>query len=164
VGAHRQYRLQFRVPIDDTHTKIYWYACYRPPDGVTVPAQAEIPSYEVPWRDEHGEFLVDFVDGQDIMAWVTQGEIADRTRETLGNADRGIVLYRRLLLEQIEHIRAGRDPLGVIRDPAKNQLIELPQERDKFRDGVGFLAETLDMSHVRHSPLKEQIRALFGWR
>jgi 5,5'-dehydrodivanillate O-demethylase len=162
VGADRQCRLQFRVPVDDTHTKIYWYACYRPPAGETLPPQPVIPSYEVPWRDERGEFLVDFVDGQDIMAWVTQGEIADRTRETLGTADRGIVLYRRLLVEQLEAIQAGRDPLGVIRDPARNQVIELPQERDKFRDGAGFLAETLEMSHVRYSPLKEQIRGLLA--
>ena len=164
VGAHRQSRFQFRVPVDDTHTRLYWYACYRPPDGITIPPQAEVPSYEVPWRDEHGQFLIDFVDGQDIMAWVTQGEIADRTRETLGGADRGIALYRRLLLEQIEKIRAGHDPLGVIRDPAKNRIIELPQEREKFGDGAQFLAETLEMSHVRYSPLKERVRDLFGWR
>jgi 5,5'-dehydrodivanillate O-demethylase len=106
--------------------------------------------------------LLDFVDGQDIMAWVTQGPIADRTRETLGSADRGIALYRRLLLEQIDEVRAGRDPLGVCRDPARNQVIEIPQERDKFRSGAAFLAETLEMSHVRYSPLKELIRELLG--
>jgi 5,5'-dehydrodivanillate O-demethylase len=164
VGAHRQHRFQFRVPVDDTHTRIWWYACYRPPEGVAVPPQKEVPSYEVPWRDERGEFLLDFVDGQDIMAWVTQGAIADRTRERLGAADRGIALYRRLLLEQLERVRAGEDPLGVIRDPARNQIIELPQECDKFRDGARFLAETLEMSHARYSPLKDLLLELFARR
>jgi 5,5'-dehydrodivanillate O-demethylase len=160
VGSHRQCRFQIRVPMDDTHTLHFWYACYRPPEEVRVPKQAEIPSYEVPWKNERGEFLLDFVDGQDIMAWVTQGPIADRTREMLGSADRGIVLYRRLLREQLEKIRAGADPLGVIRDPARNQLIELPQEREKFRDGSSFLAESMEMSHVRYSPIKDLVRQL----
>lgn len=162
VGAHGQSRFQIRVPVDDTHTLHYWYACYRPPPGVSVPAQAEVPSYRVPWRDEQGGFRLDFVDGQDIMAWVSQGAIADRTRETLGSSDRGIVLYRRLLLDQLERVRAGHDPLGVVRDPARNQVIELPQERDKFRAGAAFLAETLEMSHARYSPLREQVLSLFG--
>jgi 5,5'-dehydrodivanillate O-demethylase len=164
VGAHRQHRFQFRVPVDDTHTRIWWYACYRPPEGVKLPPQFEVPRYEVPWQDERGEFLVDFVDGQDIMAWVSQGPIADRTRERLSAADQGIALFRRLLLEQLEEVRAGRDPLGVIRDPARNQVIELPQERDKFRDGAGFLAETLEMSHARYSPLRDLLLELYAGR
>ncbi len=52
------------------------------------------PVYDVPFRDERGEFLVDFVDGGDIMAWVSQGAIADRTRELLVDTDRGVVLLR----------------------------------------------------------------------
>jgi len=164
VGADRQSRFQFRVPVDDTHTRLYWYACYRPAPGVTFPPQDTVPSYEVPWQDEHGEYLIDFVDGQDIMAWVTQGEISDRTREVLGTSDRGIILYRRLLLEQMERAQAGEDPLGVIRDPAKNELIELPQERNKFGAGGDFLAETLEMSHVRYSPIKNLILELMSER
>jgi 5,5'-dehydrodivanillate O-demethylase len=157
VGSSWQHRFQIRVPVDDTHTMHYWYACYRPAEGVAVPSQDEIPVYEVPWRDGNGEYLVDFVDGQDIMAWVTQGPIADRTRETLGSSDRGIALYRRLLLEQVEEVRSGHDPLGVIRDAEKNRVIELPQEREKFGQGKSFLAESIQMGHVRYSPIKDLI-------
>jgi 5,5'-dehydrodivanillate O-demethylase len=160
VGAHIQHRLQIRVPVDDTHTLHFWYACYRPPAGVAVPPQPVVPVYEVPWRDERGDFLVDFIDGQDIMAWVTQGAIADRTREHLVPGDRGIVLYRRLLREQLERTQAGLDPLGIIRDPEENRIIELPQERDKYRGGARFLAESLELGHARYSPIKDQIRAL----
>jgi len=58
------------------------------------------------------------------MAWETQGPITDRTQEHLGVGDRGIVLLRKLLKEQIEIVRNGGDPMGVIRDPAKNGVIE----------------------------------------
>jgi 5,5'-dehydrodivanillate O-demethylase len=162
VGAHRQHRLQIRVPVDDTHTLHLWYSCYLPREGAAPPVQPEIPVYDVPFRDERGEFLVDFVDGGDIMAWLSQGPIADRTREMLTDADRGVVLLRRLLLEQIDRVRAGEDPLGVLRDPAENTIIELPQEREKYGGGEAFLAESIAMSHVRYSPIRDQILALLG--
>jgi 5,5'-dehydrodivanillate O-demethylase len=162
VGAGAQHRFQIRVPVDDTHTQHYWYSCYRPPEGVPVPLQKEIPVYEVPWRNAEGEYRVDFVDGADIMTWVTQGPIADRTRERLVASDRGIVLLRRVLHEQLERVARGLDPLGVVRDPAENEIIELPQEEDKYRRGGAFLAESLELSHVRYSPLREQILELLG--
>jgi 5,5'-dehydrodivanillate O-demethylase len=138
----------------------YWYSCYRAADGAKVPKQETIPSYEVPWKDEQGEFLVDFVDGQDIMSWVTQGRIADRTKEMLAGSDRGIALYRRLLFEQIRKVQSGQDPMGIIRDPRSNSIIEFPQEREKFGQGAAFLAESMEMSHVRYSPIKELVRKL----
>jgi 5,5'-dehydrodivanillate O-demethylase oxygenase subunit len=157
VGAQRQHRLQFRVPMDDTHTRHYWYACYEPAPGRTAPLQPEVPLYEVQWRDANGEFIVDFVDGGDIMACVTQGAIADRTRETLGASDQGIALYRRLLFQQAERVRMGEDPIGIIRDPLRNDVVELPQEREKYGGGGSFLRESIEMGHARYSPLKEQI-------
>jgi 5,5'-dehydrodivanillate O-demethylase len=160
VGAHRQHRLQIRVPADDTHTEHYWYSCYRPPEGVVLAPQERVPVYEVPFRDERGAFILDFVDGGDIMTWVTQGPIADRRREHLLESDEGIVLLRRMLLEQIERVRRGEDPLGLVRDPAENRLIELPQERDKYGDGAAFLREAIELSHVRYSPLRDRIAEL----
>ncbi|MCK6461166.1 MAG: aromatic ring-hydroxylating dioxygenase subunit alpha, partial [Planctomycetes bacterium] len=159
VGEHGRSRLQIRVPVDDTRTWHLWVSCYRI-DGVAMPPQERVPLYDVPWRDERGEFIVDFVDGGDIMAWVTQGEIADRTKETLGSSDAGIALYRRLLREQVEKVRAGEDPLGVVR--TEHRVLELPQERNKFGGGAEFLLKSLENGHGRHSPLKDQVRALFG--
>ena len=54
---------------------------------------------------------------QDIMAWETQRVIADRTVEHLSFSDRAIVAMRRLMVENIEKVQRGEDPLGVIRDP-----------------------------------------------
>jgi 5,5'-dehydrodivanillate O-demethylase len=160
VGAHCQSCFQIRVPMDDTQTMHYWYSCYRLPAHATAARQDHVPAYAVPWRNERGEFLIDTICGQDIMAWVTQGPIADRTRETLGSLDRGITLYRRLLLDQIEKVQAGADPMGVVRDPDRNLVIELPQERDKLRDGARILAVTLEADHLRYSPLKEAVAAI----
>ena len=154
VGAQRQHRFQIRVPVDDTHTLHFWYSCYLPRTGAPAPVQQEIPVYDVPFRDERGNFLLDFVDGGDIMTWVSQGAVADRTREMLVDTDAGIVLFRRLLFEQIERVRAGEDPLGIIRAPDENEVIELPQEREKYGQGDAFLAESLAMSHVRYSPIR----------
>lgn len=157
VGSAWQHRFQIRVPVDDTHTMHYWYSCYLPPAGGEAPHQEEVPVYEVPWRDKEGNHIVDFVDGQDIMAWVTQGPIADRTREHLGASDVGIAHYRKLLLEQIDRIEAGQDPLGTVRDAQCNQRIDLPQERNKYGAGASFLAESMEMGHARYSPIRDAV-------
>jgi 5,5'-dehydrodivanillate O-demethylase len=51
------------------------------------------------------------------MAWETQGAIPDRTKEHLSYSDRGVVLLRKLIDEQITRVEQGEDPMGVIRDP-----------------------------------------------
>jgi len=162
VGAQGQHRFQIRVPVDDTHTLHFWYACYQPAAGKTLPVQPEIPLYEVPWQDAEGNFIVDFVDGGDIMVWVTQGEIADRTDEILVSGDQGVMMYRKLLLDQARIASEGGEPMGVVRDPAENRCIEFAQERNKFRAGQAFLREAIEMSHVRYSPIKQQIIELLS--
>src|SRR6202040_977936 len=61
---------------------------------------------------------------QDTVALVGQGKIADRTTEYLGSADRGILMLRKLWLEQIEAVRQGRDPKGIIRKTSGEEIIE----------------------------------------
>ena len=162
VGTQGQHRFQIRVPVDDTHTMHYWYSCYQPSPGRKAPPQEEIPLYDVPWRDAKGDFIVDFVDGGDIMVWVTQGEITDRTREILTSSDQGIVLYRKLLRTQIEVVKNGHDPIGVIRNERENRSIQFAQETNKFGAGQDFLQEAIAMSHVRYSPIRQQILELLG--
>ena len=45
---------------------------------------------------------------------MTQGAIADRTREQLGASDREVVFLRRLLFEQLERVEQGLDPMGTV--------------------------------------------------
>jgi 5,5'-dehydrodivanillate O-demethylase oxygenase subunit len=133
--------LQIRVPMDDTHTWHLWYTATKV--NVPVPEQNPVPFYDIPWQTESGELITNFVDGQDIMTWITQGEVALRDRERLGATDIGIILYRQVLREQIEKVQRGEDPLGVMRDPARNEIVLLPRERVKHgldlstRVGVG---------------------------
>jgi 5,5'-dehydrodivanillate O-demethylase len=129
TGATQASSFQIRVPMDDTHTYHILYKVYRP--GIPVPAQDVVPVHELPWEDERGNLSVDFTLGQDMMAWVTQGAVARRDLEKIGAADTGIIMLRELVEEQIDRVARGEDPIEVYRDPAKNQMIELPQERVK---------------------------------
>jgi 5,5'-dehydrodivanillate O-demethylase oxygenase subunit len=74
------------------------------------------------------------VSAQDSMAWETQGPITDRTQEHLGAADRGIVMFRRLLREQIDIVQKGGEPMGVVRDPARNEIIHF----DVINERIGL--------------------------
>jgi hypothetical protein len=59
---------------------------------------------------------------QDAMANESQGPIQDRTRETLGVADIGIVAWRRMLLRAIRSVQEGNEPPGRIHDPVVNTV------------------------------------------
>jgi 5,5'-dehydrodivanillate O-demethylase len=86
-----------------------------------------VPPYvEVPLRNGAGEYILDYVLGQDMVAWYGQGEITDRSEERLGASDACIVAYRKLLKEQIEKVAQGKDPMNVFRDPEKNVRLEPP--------------------------------------
>jgi 5,5'-dehydrodivanillate O-demethylase len=98
---------------------------FEPNESDRAPADADTAWEYFPIRDAKGRYRMEHVLVQDAMAWESQGSTTDRTQEHLGAADEGIILLRKLLSEQIDAVRQGDDPLGVIRDPAKNQVIEL---------------------------------------
>ena len=123
IGQAGHKEFQIRVPVDDTHTWHLSYTIYFPGPGVEVPEQATIPTFEVPIRD-----YPDFVLGQDIVAWPGQGEIADRSVERLAETDRGLIMFRKMLEEQIKIVEDGGDPINVFRDPAENEFIDLEME------------------------------------
>ncbi|MEX2288961.1 MAG: aromatic ring-hydroxylating dioxygenase subunit alpha [Mycobacteriales bacterium] len=161
VGGGGHYQFQIRVPVDDTTTSHFWYDVYKPDGEYTVSPQESIPLFEVPLYDEQGNHLVDFVDGQDVMAWASQGSIADRSNEHLGRSDLGVIMLRRLFQEQLDKVEEGQDPLGTVRDEAENVCITLPQEKKKFGTGAGFRYEFLTMGQARYSPIIEDVFALF---
>jgi len=150
---YRMYAFQIRVPMDDTHTLHYWYTAFVPPAGAVVPPEllAEVPFYHVPCVDEEGEYRLDMIDAQDVMAWETQGPIALRDREALGTTDRGVILLRNVLKRELQNVAEGRDPMGVIRDPSRAGVIELPLEKAKhhYTDGIESLTRR---SQRRYSP------------
>ena len=122
---------QVRVPINDHETRHCWYQVKPLQPGQSVPD--EIPIWDNPYQDEHGKLIVDNINAQDMMAWITQGPISDRTAERLGTSDKGVILFRSLLREQIERIARGQDPLGVVRDPANEPMIAIRREEHALR-------------------------------
>ena len=138
VGTDAQAQFQFRVPIDDERTMHWWYLTRHKVPG--APPQGAIPLDEFVYRHPNGRFMVDTAMGQDIMAWITAGPLMDRATEKLATSDEGIILYRRLMEEQLTKVNRGEDPLGVVRDPARNEpCIEIPRERVFEYQGQGFL-------------------------
>lgn len=158
-GAHRQ--MQIRVPVDDTTTWFILYSAHKP-DGVELPPQGSFPNYVVPWLDAQGRHIVDYVEGQDIMAWVTQGAIPDRSQEHLGKGDAGVILLRKVVFENIEKVARGEDPIGVMRNPAAATYIELPMEKDKFGGGAAFEWEFLTAASTRYSPQIDYLRTIYS--
>jgi 5,5'-dehydrodivanillate O-demethylase oxygenase subunit len=122
---------QIRVPIDDTHTKIYIVRFFPSEDGSLVegeeePAVEYVKPYKNPPDAIHPftKFRMDEVQAQDHMAWETQGPIADRTCERLSTSDRGVVMLREMLKREIQRVQQGLDPKGTIRDPEQDVMIE----------------------------------------
>jgi 5,5'-dehydrodivanillate O-demethylase oxygenase subunit len=121
---------QYRVPIDDTHTLQVYFSAYPMPPDENV-KQEKVPYYKVPLPVEpDGAPQWDMLDhngGQDAMVWVMQGAKADRTRERLGESDRGILIFRDLMRRQLDLVQEGGEPLNVFRDPATNVRIDVPR-------------------------------------
>jgi len=117
---------QWHVPVDDTGC--YWYSIFTsfggPVDKKTMREQ-RLKTYPKPdYKPIHGRndgwgFDADEqksktftgmgfdINIHDQFACESQGRIADRTRENLGTTDKGIVLYRRLLVDAIRKSESG---------------------------------------------------------
>ena len=117
-------RTQIRVPIDDTHMWHVVVAFTPTEDGSIVEDVEDLPfSYDPPYKDPpdarypFARNQMSTVPQQDYMVWETQGAVANRTAEHLSFGDRGVVLLRNVLRENIKRVQEGLDPLGLVRDP-----------------------------------------------
>ena len=104
------------------------------------PARQEVPVLREPvtW-DEQGRAFGDNIVRQDEMAWIGQGAVSDRTMEHLVTSDRGIVLYHKLLIENMEKVERGEEPMAVVRDLEENfPMISLARGSTytAFRTGI----------------------------
>jgi phthalate 4,5-dioxygenase len=122
------------IPIDDHSCWIYVYAWNpdRPLDSAEIAQYesggavfSEIDENFKPLRHRGNEYLMDRqrqknenftgivgVSEQDAAIQDSQGSIADRTREMLSSTDLGVVRFRHLMLEAVEHLAHGKSPLG----------------------------------------------------
>ena len=120
---------QWHVPIDDT--KHYWYAIFTsfgaPVDKDEMRRQRlqlyELPDY-VPRKNKRNNYGFDpheqehqtytgmgaDINVHDQWACESMGPIADRTREHLGQSDKAIAAYRRLLRSAMDAMEKGGSP------------------------------------------------------
>ena len=71
---------------------------------------------------------------QDMIAWVAQGPISDRPSEHLGAGDKGVIMYHKMLLDNVKAVERGEDPIGTIRDPAENEpCVDIRRGRDGWK-------------------------------
>ena len=123
TGSH----FEWRVPADDENTLSVTWSFTRVPKDREPYVQERIPAWRGPVRDAvTGEWITSHVMNQDFVAWVSQGPIADRTRESLAASDAGIIALRKRFLGELDHLDAGRALKGVVCDPALNRGIRLP--------------------------------------
>jgi 5,5'-dehydrodivanillate O-demethylase len=131
--------MRWRVPIDDFSTIHYTVEFATVIDGKLTAklmkdrsaegVQASKPG-EYRWSEEIGWIARE---DQDRAAQESQGAIYDRTTEHLVSTDKGVILLRRIYKDGMEAIKQGRDPLGVIRDAKKNELIRLRPYEELLR-------------------------------
>ena len=158
VGGQWMDQMQIRVPIDDTHTWKLFYTLHHP-EGGSWEHQDRPVVYEFPWQREDGSLITDYVEGQDIMAWVSQGAIVDRSTEHLGRSRRG----RGHAAQDVqgEHARSRRT--AAIRSAPsgrRTKSSKLPCEKDKFGAGTAFTDQWINGGSMRYAPIKAELLAL----
>lgn len=120
---------EWRVPVDDENTlSVGWFI--DPVPGGEPFEQERIPHWRSPAVDERtGRWITSHIMNQDFTAWAGQGIVSDRWNEHLGESDRGVILMRKRLMDDLAVVGDGGDPKGVLRDPARNVKTPLPRIR-----------------------------------
>jgi len=122
LGNH----FEWRVPVDDENTLSVAWFFMRVPKGREPYVQDSVPTWVSPIKDENGRWITSHVINQDIIAWVGQGPIADRSKEHIGASDLGIAMIRKRLFDDLDAIAQGRDPKAIIRNSNVAKCVELP--------------------------------------
>ena len=73
----------------------------------------------------------------DLFVTESQGSIHDRSKEHLATSDIAIVRARRQLIDAVTDVQAGRDPRGVVRNPAENEFSDLIVLAEEVDNAVG---------------------------
>lgn len=161
-GKRIRGEFQIRVPIDDVNTLWLGYQVYMPPPGFELPDEDHVPHYDLPLKRPDGEWILDCVVQQDIQAWASQGPITARTQEHLGTSDSGIIMFRRLLKEQIEIAARNEAPMNVFPPTMENDCIQLVPELGNYDDEALYehlMGYDVDF-HDRYGPQMGKVKKL----
>lgn len=101
------------LPIDDHSFRIYVVGRVRE-HGELAKMRSRLNGklWEELTQQEHRQFPGDY------EAMTSQGKVARHSEEHLATTDRGIVMLRRFLRQQLDAVAQGNDPAGVSFDPA----------------------------------------------
>jgi hypothetical protein len=173
------YAVHWHVPIDDqTHWKyIFTFNRRRPiTSEVRDRSRAELSadyrlarSGENRYQQDRSSMATQSFTGMgfnfqahDAFATESQGAIQDRTEEHLVTSDKAIVAARKLILNAINDVEAGRDPMHVIRHARANRFAHITVISEaipaavNFRDHVKKLIEAPPVqAWAAHSPRNE---------
>ena len=136
------YAAHWHVPIDDHHHWKYIFAFSRtgPLDEfLRTRSRAELTKDYRLTRNASNRYQQDRASMQtqtftglgtnfqihDAFATESQGPVQNRTEENLVSSDKAIVAARKLILNGIRDVQAGREPQHVIRDPKYNRFPNL---------------------------------------
>jgi nitrite reductase/ring-hydroxylating ferredoxin subunit len=125
--AQRPYSMTFIVPIDDVNSK-RMYLQFNDDRNPLRPVQI---------GRSYGQVGRSYEEAQrypgDHEMMTSQGRITVHAYENLTSTDAGVLAFRRLLREGVRAVAAGRDPIGVVRDPgarirtrAQNTFVRVP--------------------------------------
>ena len=135
LGGH----FEWRVPVDNENTRCICWFFSRVPTDVGDYQQKRIPTWYGQIKGPDGRWITSHIINQDIVGWVGQGAIADRSQEKLGMSDVGITKMRQRLFSDLEAVAHGRDPSGIIRDADRARCVALPiAVPGLHRDGVSL--------------------------
>ena len=172
---------QWHVPVGDTNC--YWYAIFTsftdPVDKQKMRDQ-RLELYELPHyrsrRNKHNDYGFDpqeqvtktytgmglDINVHDQWAIESMGPIQDRTREHLGQSDKAITQYRRLLRQEIEKAASGEKPLLFL-DAANARSIQGPATMDGIGPTRGWETYWMEVDVKRrrqapwHAPVPTEI-------
>lgn len=120
-GFQRARIVGWHLPIDDTHTRMY--------SLLRVPVDAAGQPLMPPRARHAGKAWAELTEEEhqrmpgDAEAQVSQRPIAIHGLEHLATSDRGVIMLRKLLKQQIDAVRRGEDPIGIIRDPDHDLIV-----------------------------------------
>ncbi len=152
-GALPAASARWSVPIDDTHTmnmRVFFRPSgqkqtrneLRKDPGKATPIQpyGEYRS----GTHELGYSMASEIAEEDATVLDSIGPISDRENENLSLIDGGIIMLRNMFLQEVEAVKAGRDPKGTVRDAKENELLIVrgtyrwisADEREKIPEAV----------------------------
>jgi 5,5'-dehydrodivanillate O-demethylase len=98
--------------------------------------------------------------------------VADRTKEHLGESDRGVIMMRKRILEDADIVARGGEPKALVHDAEKNICVRLPiigreyfvngfsrEETEKGRERTPGLVLRKDFPFLINQP--EEIKLAF---